>query len=186
MWKWTLVILLVVFSVSPASAFDGLRKGFVLGGGLGIAPTSSWDVGFDDDSNVGTGGNLFIGYGWNEFNMIVYEGNFTIYNTTLEDHSAVQGFTGVAWYHFFGPIGRSFFTVAGLGIYRFETFPTVNNSGTGALLGIGYDLARHIQAAVYLSAGKTSESSHIDGQRSHANVDWDHTHINVLVSAVAF
>jgi len=155
--------------VSSASAFDGLRKGFVLGGGLGLAPTASWDADIIDDSGTGFGLNLLIGYAWDEYNMIVYEGNIAGYKS-IADIRVSQGFNGASWYHYFGPQGKSFFTTAGLGFYVFDfdhdSYGSGSNDpGAGVLLGGGY-----------LSFGRTSDSFY----------DYNHTHISVLVSAVAF
>ena len=37
-----MVIVLTLLVASSSFGFDGNRKGFVLGGGLGIAPTAGW------------------------------------------------------------------------------------------------------------------------------------------------
>jgi len=185
MRKWALVAALVVLIAAPASAFDGYRKGFVLGGGLGIAPNASWSwdyEGGEDDNGAGVGLNLLIGYSWDEHNMIVYEGNVVAYST-LEDLTASQGFNGISWYHYFGPAGRSFFTAVGIGAYVFQLTEdkgdresASTDPGPGVLIGGGYEFARHVQVGAYLSFGRTSEFG----------IDWEHTHASILVSAVAF
>jgi hypothetical protein len=189
-----LVFLILVLFLAPvtARAFDGARKGFVLGGGLGLAPHSSWSLDFlnlhFEESQVGVGVNVVIGYAWDEMNMIVYEVNATGYNSdyfrasslwsdVLYRRSVSQGFSGAAWYHYFGPMGKSFFTTGGLGLYVFdvEGFET-NDPGVAVLLGGGYEFARHFQVGLYLGAGSTSS----------LGVDFNHSHINILVSAIAF
>jgi hypothetical protein len=182
-----LVLSLVV--TSSAMAFDGRRKGFVLGGGLGLAPIATWEgdlgnISDFEDTGIGGGLQILIGYAWDEFNMIVYEGNGVAYESEvfIVDFTAYQGFTGASWYHYFGPSGRTFFTVVGIGFYFFEgefehtnvTFE--NDPGGGVLFGGGYEFARHWQVAGFVSAGRTSEPG----------IDYDHTHVNVLVSGVAF
>ncbi len=172
---------------ATASAFDGKRKGFVLGGGLGFAPNASWSVdvpffGYGtvsaDEDKAGVGLNFIIGYAWDEFNMIVYEGNVAGYNSDfLGDRPVSQGFNGASWYHYFGPQGKSFFIAAGIGFYVFDVEDFEQNDPGGAfLVGGGYEFVRHVQVALYLSGGKTSD----------AGVDFGHNHINILVSAVAF
>lgn len=187
-----LVCLLVVAVLIPAtsSAFDGMRKGFVLGGGLGVAPMAKWSVESGgesfDESKVGFGLHVVIGYAWDEFNMIVYEGNIAgytsdeFYNTiTGQSLTLAQGFNGASWYHYFGPQGKSFFTVVGGGFYIFDVEDASDawDPGLGYLVGGGYEFARHFQIAGYLSGGQTSLLG---------VVDFGHTHLNVLVSAVAF
>ena len=181
-----LLVLLLALTALPASssAFNGERKGFVLGGGLGLAPMARWsvDVFGDsyDESKVGFGVQLVIGYAWDEFNMIVYEGNVTGFSQDFGSYgsqSIAQGFNGASWYHYFGPKGCTFFTTAGLGFYYFdvEDFDT-NDAGIGYLLGGGYEFTPHVQAGIYLSGGKTSDPL----------LDYGHNNFSLLVSAVAF
>ena len=55
------ILVLIVFCGSVC-AFDGNRKGFVLGGGLGVAPLASWDSNIEgfNESKVALGANFFI------------------------------------------------------------------------------------------------------------------------------
>ena len=192
--KKILVFLAAVSLLSTSSwAFNGVRKGFVLGGGLGFSPAAKWSV--DDyymgmqldtsETKAGVGLNLLVGYAWDEHNMIVYEGNVAGYKSDFfsdfpldpRDRTATQGFNGAAWYHYYGPTGRSFFTAVGLGFYYFKVEDFEENDAGGALLlGAGYEFTRHLQFGVYLSGGRTSS----DG------VDFEHGHISVLMSAIAF
>jgi len=175
------VTMMLVLATGSVSAFDGNRKGFILGGGLGVAPVSKWDGGGGfDESKAGGGANFIIGYGWNEFNLIVAEGNISAYDS---DYGATiyQGFSGACWYHYFQPPGKAFFTTVGLGSYNFEFEFSGGGSGSnspgfGLLGGGGYAFTRHFQAAGYLGWGKTSEPGY----------DYDHIHLNVLVSVVGF
>lgn len=186
MWRWTLVVGLVVLIAVPASAFDGKRKGFVLGGGLGAAPNASWDAdpAFTSglpENHVGLGANFLIGYAWDEFNMIVAEGNGAAFKTDYRDADAFQGFGGVAFYHYFGPCGAAFFGTIGVGSYAFDWETEGGGSGSldpgfGLLMGAGYEFTRHVQGGAYFGYGKTSEPY----------IDYTHWHVNILVSAVAF
>ena len=118
--------------------------------------------------------------------MIVYEGNAVGYNSDVYglDFTASQGFNGVSWYHYFGPMGRSTFTAAGLGAYVFQgelDYQGINfsNDPGGAVMGgFGYEFSRHWQVGFYVSVGRTTDSDF--------NVDFDHAHISAIVSGVAF
>lgn len=180
---------LLVLSSTSIHAFDGKRKGFVVGGGVGIAANSHWEI---DNSAVsedkaGLGLNLVIGYAWDEANMIVYEGNVTAYSSDvasavgrfagLGDQTITQGFNGVGWYHYYGSAGKSLFTTVGLGVYVFDVQDfDANDPGFGVLLGVGYEIARHWQFGAYLGGGQTTSGG----------VDFKQSHINVNVNVIAF
>jgi len=181
---WIIAMAILMLPLT-SSAFNGLRKGFVLGGGLGFSPISRWSAGTFDESSAGLALNLIIGYAWDEQNMLVYEGNVTAYSTAYLGNQALfepsptisQGFNGASWYHYFGPVGQSFFTVAGLGFYVFQVEDyDANDLGGGYLLGGGYEFTRHVQVAGYFSGGQTKVSGGTFG----------HNHVSVVVNAVAF
>lgn len=185
------IIMLIVLMASSAFAFDGQRKGFVLGGGLGMSPAFKWEADvlvFDplsgfyianiDESNAGVGLNLVIGYAWDENNMVVYEGNVAGSNSDFFNQTITQGFNGATWYHYFGnEMSKQFFSTVGLGLYQFdgENFD-YNDPGFGLLLGGGYEFSRHWQVGLYISSGKTSSGG----------TDFTHSHVNILVSGIAF
>lgn len=181
-----ITMLLAIFLVSTVAGFDGHRKGFVLGGGLGFAPVARWSVEEDfigrtvlsfHETKAGVGVNLLIGYAWDEKNMIVYEGNAVGFSSEAYDQTAAQGYNGGSWYHYFGPTGKSAFTVAGLGLYSFDVeHHDQHDPGFGMLLGGGYEFARHWQVGGYFSFGLTSAD----------DLDYHHTSLSVLVSGVAF
>lgn len=173
----------ILLPAAKASKFNSQRKGFILGGGLGFAPVASLSVNESyieaDDSKAGVGLNFIVGYAWDEHNMIVYEGNVAGYSVEIwgDDEAVSQGFNGASWYHYFGPVGKSAFTVAGLGLYYFKVGDYDANDASGALLlGGGYEFARHWQFGGYLSVGKTSTEG----------VDFNHSHFSILISTVAF
>ncbi|MFH1894012.1 MAG: hypothetical protein ABIK83_15170 [Candidatus Zixiibacteriota bacterium] len=206
--KRTLVAaaLYMLLLQSTVLGFDGLRKGFVVGGGLGVAATAKWSVdiptnmisnipgGATDESNVGVGGHFLIGYAWDEYNMIVYEGNGCAYTSdvfndeTSDDLNgkSAQSFGGATWYHYFGPLGKSFFSVVGVGAFAWKVKGyEMNDPGIAYIVGGGYEFAKHFQAGVYLSGGKTSDKITLpDGQTE--NIDFGHMHVNILVTAVAY
>ena len=181
-----ITMLLAIVSVSTATGFDGHRKGFVLGGGIGFAPVAKWSVEESflghtvlsvEETRAGVGLNMLIGYAWDENNMIIYEGNAVGYWSEIRDESIGQGFGGAAWYHYYGAKGKSGFTTAGLGLYSFDPETRdANDGGFGMLLGGGYEFARHWQVGGYLSFGTSS----------YHGLDYRHSHLSVLVSGVAF
>ena len=175
-----ILAVLTLFLASSSFGFDGQRKGFVLGGGLGFSPVAQWKaVGTGiSESGAGVGLNLLIGFGWDEQNMIVYEGNVAGWKSNFFlDRQVSQGFNGVSWYHYFEETGRSAFTTLGIGVYVFgvEDFDS-NDLGFGLLAGAGYEFARHWQIGAYYSLGKTSDIF----------FDYNHYHFSILVSGVAF
>ncbi len=190
--KTAKILIIAICLLMPISslAFDGNRKGFVLGGGLGFAPVSKWDVDVDfydlglgsvDESKVGVAVNFIIGGAFDEHNMLVYEGNVTGFNSDLFNESVAQGFNGAVWYHYFGPTGKSAFTAVGLGLFYFKVGdydPT--DPGGAILLGGGYEFARHWQVGAYAGFGKTTDSAF--GLKG----DFTHSQFSILVSAIAF
>ncbi|MFH1699116.1 MAG: outer membrane beta-barrel protein [Candidatus Zixiibacteriota bacterium] len=192
-----LLLLVTLILCSTAVGFDGDRKGFVLGGGLGFSPASKWKTELIPDLNLafeetkaGLGVNLLLGYAWDEYNMLVLEGNVAGYETDLKNVTATQGFGGVAWYHYYGAKGSSFFTTVGVGGYNFElefkkdniTVSGSNDPGFGMLFGAGYEFAPHFQAGAYFSFGKTKS---VDDS-TNTEVEFDHAHINLMVTLIAF
>jgi len=167
-----LTILLIIF-ISSAWGFNGERKGFVFGAGFGYAPLI---FELHGESNSGLGMNSLIGHAWDNHNMIVYEANISAFNFGYSHGSIFEahGFAGAVWYHYFGTAGKSLYTTAGIGFYRYGDDD--KDSGLAILLGGGYEFARHWQIGAYFSFGKTSE-----GQ-----FDYDHSNFNLLISTVAF
>ena len=172
-------LFLLVLMSSTAFAFDGNRKGFVLGGGIGFAPQGKWTfdaLGIDEDG-AGLGLNLIIGGAFTEHDMLVYEGNVMGYTSDLFNKTISQGFNGASWYHYFGKTGRSLYSTLGLGFYVFDVEDLDSNDpGFGLLLGGGYEFAKHWQVGAYYSYGQTSD----------AGFDFTHHHINILITGIAF
>ncbi len=173
-----LSILLIIFA-SSAWGFNGERKGFVLGGGLGFAPIVKTTLGSLEDNKSGVGAHLLIGHAWDDYNMIVYEGNVSVYAISgyYEDITVGQGCDAAVWYHYFGETGKTAFTAAGIGLYRYMVDgENATDAGLAILLGGGFEFSRHWQFGAYISFGKTSSGS----------LDLDHTNLNILISTVAF
>jgi hypothetical protein len=180
-----ITVILVIALGSQLYAFDGYRKGFVIGGGLGFAPVGRWslvdapsDPGVKtSESRPGISANFQVGYAFDEFNMLVFDADATGYNSKVNDKSSSQGTEAFSWYHYFGPAGKALYTKAGLGIYSFWVDGSGDfSSGLGFVVGGGYEFAPHWQVGANLGFGRTSKS----------NVDFSHVHIDIGISAVAF
>lgn len=186
MYRLIAITLVAVLLLSVSSfAFDGNRKGFVLGGGLGLGAVGSWKVDVPifgttipvDESGTGVAVQFVIGGAFDEHNMLVYEGNVIGYQSDLFDESIGQGFNGAAWYHYFSDPGKTPFTTLGLGFYYFKVGDfDATDPKIALLVGGGYEFAKHWQTGVYFSFGQTAESG----------IDFDHWHLNFIVSGIAF
>lgn len=209
-----IVALSLLLLQGSVLGFNGLRKGFVFGGGLGVAPMAKWSYdpnsvpdyivintpkgeNVTDESNAGIGGHFLIGYAWDEQNMVVLEANGCYYSSDAFDMSdLLPGYSGqslqlsscYAWYHYFGPPGGSLFSMIGLGAYGWTVkgFDT-NDPSVGYIVGAGYEFARHLQAGIYLSGGQTKETVYSPLRYGLTkDVNFGHMHINVLVTAIAY
>ncbi len=157
------IIILIICS-SQSFAFDGVRKGFNLGFGLGYAPYANPNLtNFDNDySFSGIAGNFIIGYNWNHKNLLAWEiiGAVNVEEDTNKDEGSI-GINGVTWYHYFNPAPKSFYTILGIG--RLVSFPTIDKysyitTGLGFVLGGGYEFTKQVQLSVYYIGGKTSDN----------------------------
>ncbi|MCH7948288.1 MAG: hypothetical protein IIC66_10870 [candidate division Zixibacteria bacterium] len=132
-----MVIVLTLLTASSSFGFDGHRRGFVLGGGLGFSPVASWEVDGTtiDESGAGIGLNLLIGYAWDDQNMIVYEGNIAGWKSDFFlDRQVSQGFNGASWYHYFGETGRTAFATLGIGYITAANFQVIGHSSRSSML----------------------------------------------------
>ncbi len=182
----TLIIMVLVLATST-SAFDGKRKGFVLGGGGGMAPTMRVAIDSPDISDALSGPalNLMTGYAWNEANLIAFMSNATFCKgrgcppEAGEEFLISQGFAGLTYHHYFGPVGRSFYLSGGVGLQYWNFFDDDYDSpdpGTGFFLGGGYEFVRHIQVNGSYSFGKTSNEF----------LEFEHSQFLITVMFIAF
>ena len=187
----TLCTLILLGTASPCNAFNGMRKGFVLGGGLGIAPSATWKYHgrtFDGylrdakETRAGGAANFIIGYGWNERNLLVLELNGASFKSReFRDDMVFQAYGGPAWYHYLRPAARGFFTIAGIGVFGFRLHfkgdgDITNDSGLGLLGGVGYEFSRHWHVSFVINGGQTSQW----------RFNWTHINLEALIGGVAF
>lgn len=185
-----LAIIAGLLLISSAQAFDGDRKGFVLGGGLGFSPVAHWDADVEifglsgslEEDEVGVALQLVIGGAFNEHAMLVYEGNVTGFTSPLfGDQNVAQGFNGASFYYYFGPKGQTFYLGVGLGVYYFkvEDYDQADPGGAFLLSG-GYEFSPHWQVGATLTVGSTSESD------AGAEAEFNHSNLSIMVSGIAF
>lgn len=132
------------------------------------------------------GGNGFIGYAFDERNLLVIESNGAVaLGGTLV--GLQQRILGPSWYHYFGRVGSSLFTVLNGGMYNssFEVQDVLgilaatkdgSTSGLGIMLGGGYEFAAHAQIGLYLSGGALSGGG----------FDYSGYHVSVLLTGVGY
>jgi len=115
-----LALTVTVFTAASVSAFNGERKGFVLGFGIGPGYTNfSQEVGgieSDSEGKLSFVTDFRIGGGFNEQFLLYYENRVSWFKTTVVDH---------LWYD---PVTEDFYTT--------ETDVTIAH-GIG-LVGISY------------------------------------------------
>ena len=161
--KFLFALILISILASSSFAFDGLRKGFVLGGGTGVAPTAK----LGNDSHTGLSLDFIAGYGWDEKNLIVYENNGALYKegTGGLGFPINQRISSAVWYHYYGKVGDSFLTFIGFGRYLGDG----ESYGKAILFGVGYEVSAHWQFKVsYASA----DLSHFfkENEKHHLNI----------------
>lgn len=154
--------LLVLGTVSAAHAFDGKRKGFVLGYGLGMgAADFSIDYSYRgvsgsiDDSEFGFADQLRIGHGFNE-RFVLYLGGIGVRTSTIS--TVITGF-GANYYYSDGTPGAYLTAIAGF-IYvtaELEVFRGSNGHfGGGVAAGAGWEFKAHWSLEAVLGWGRAS------------------------------
>jgi hypothetical protein len=181
--KKVIIIVLLLFAANcAAKVFDNQRKGVVFGAGIAFTPYSTVSPYYlKDRTGMGLGGHVLLGYGFSSRDFIVAEVNGSYCQSSEglgpEKHHASQGFYGISWYHYYGRVEKSLFTVFGVGYYAFKVqYLERDKKGNALLLGIGYEFGRHVQCGVYYAAGETGERSPYVSHRQ----------LNLMVSSIAF
>ena len=181
--------LLIVHSYS--GAFDKSRKGFCLGAGIGVAPLANYSTDYYCYYNDRRGtlsvnqpsfaSNFFIGYGWDQRNILVLEFQMT---TTEEkeppcprppwswsiyigpEPTIYQIYIGPLWYHYFSDAENAYFSMVGLGLAYHDEFGNTD-PGLGIMLGGGYGIGRRLLISSRFFHG-TSHPEYI-GQQHNLN-----------------
>lgn len=170
--------------VETAESFDGKRKGFVIGGGLGVAPiahqgrmdrrlTSYETENYGWDSTVtrvtyspfynpvnrsAIALQIDIGYAFDERNVLCYREQHAFYS--YYDVWS-QGMASLTWSHFYGESPGPLYSTVGLGYFLLSNFSSARSiggidDGLALSFGVGYEFKRHFACELSFSQGKTN------------------------------
>jgi hypothetical protein len=166
------VAVLVAVMAVGATAFDGQRKGFLLGGGLGagmITYTQTLEYGglsiTSDRENKGAFNTDFkIGYGINERTEVYYTSKVTWFgmdNSVGDGVTIADGLYGIGVSHSLKSWIPTWYLTGGLALATWSA-PFEENSdtwsGLGFYLGAGYEFSRHYSFEVDVIYGNPGDS----------------------------
>jgi len=168
MKKVLLVLVLSLFAGSAVWGFDGHRKGFIVGGGVGFGSTaykekivSPFGSSETDWASVFAFMTEFkIGYAPNSQLEIFYsdKGSWFDYFGSV----ALNGLGTASINYYLKPEGPTFYLGGGLGFSTF-TLPFENNSdvelGFGFYVGSGYEFTRHFAVQLDFMYGMPKQKS---------------------------
>jgi hypothetical protein len=200
-----LMVLIMLFLISNAYAFDGKRKGFFLGGGLGPGFTSfketitysGWFDGessesSDWESKFGLMTNFKIGYAPSDVVEIHYTNKISWFASKVyffgesmgEDVTMASGLSALGVTYYFKPEAPSPFIAGGVGLSTlslpFESHSEIKFGG-GLFAGGGYEFTRHFSVELDLIWGKVSDLA-LFGIGSSTNV----LSVTLTVNALAY
>jgi hypothetical protein len=173
--------LLLIGLLLPLTShgFDGQRKGFVVGFGLGMAPVANWsqdELGIDEtESSYGI--QFLAGYAWDDRNMLVYDGFGALRKSSNYDAYLLQNGERISWYHYFRPGAQGLYTMVGVGrMYLDSELCGVESSGWHISFGGGYEFVKQVQVGAYYIGGWTGSGDRRFG----------HHLLALLVTVVAY
>ena len=178
-----MMLSLVPCASTSAQAFDGKRKGFVLGGGLGLGldsytqsvegPMFGPKRTSDRETRFAIATDFKIGGGINEQWMLYYHSWSAWFsfenalNSTVTILNQIGGL-GARYY----PDAQSAFFVAGSMGLSYWTTPFEDNSdgwlGFGILGGVGYEFVPHWSVEASIGWGNPSKTQNSDKAESNA------------------
>ena len=136
-----LVVVFVSFLILPSqlSAFDGQRKGFILGGGVGLGYLAGSE--YPLISAWSPAANFKIGYAPSNTLEISYTNAAAGIYEIYDDADWFFGVNAFALTKYFEPDKPGFFITGGIGwAYKIQS---ENEGGLGLIGGVGYELGRH-------------------------------------------
>lgn len=201
-----LIVIATLFLISNADAFNGKRKGFIIGGGLGPGFTTFKEtikihsffgseteiVESQRENKFGLSTNLKIGYAPSnllEIYFTVKDSWFSseVYflgESSTEDVIMASGFWGPGVTYYFKPEAPSYFITGGVGVSTlslpFESHSEIKFGG-GLYAGAGYEFRNHFNVELDLGWGKPS-SLELFGIGSSTNV----LSVSLTVNALAY
>jgi hypothetical protein len=173
------IVIATLFLVSNADAFNGKRKGFIIGGGLGAGfSTFKETVTIHDFFGSGTevleserenkfalATNFKIGYAPSNLLEIFFTVKDSWFSTKVyfldessgEDVIMASGFWGPGVTYYFNPEAPSYFITGGFGVSTlslpFESHSEIK-FGPGVYAGAGYEFRDHFYVELDLGYGK--------------------------------
>lgn len=195
--SWLVGTLLLLLTVANSSfAFNGQRKGFVLGFGAGGGMVS-WDQNLDrkgwgpfqSDDSEKRGALLTdfeLGYAPSDRLMIVYCNSVTWFRFQVAYESfrtAASGVTGARLTYFLRPQAPSAFVSGSIGFASFATpfdseFESANGIGGG--IRIGYEWRRHVLFSICGNIEK------VEDEDNYAKVKTTLWSVGIMVEALAY
>lgn len=159
-------VIFTFFIVGQSSAWDGERKGFLLGIGFGAGIDSYYGIQYDslsadpqDNSSIAFAASPRIGYAWNNQMAVMYARHPLTYAVEAENGDDVQVTScteAIQFLYYFKDSAPSVYLGAGLGIgYFFDEEvadePAMNYSknslkGPGVYGIVGFEPFKHINA----------------------------------------
>ncbi len=194
-FRFTVVLviaLMILGLISDADAFDGRRKGFILGAGLGTGVTSytqtieayRQSLTSDRESKFGVQTDFRIGYAPNGFLQIYYVSKvswFSLDNALGSSVTIAHGIGGLGVTYYLQPVAPSFFFTGVIGLSTWAA-PFESNSDTWTGFGIGggfgYEFARHWSIEVCATYGNPSDTQ--SGITATTNATTIKATVNVL------
>ena len=170
MSKHVLIALGLLLLAAPALAFDGSRKGFILGVGAGGGATSfkqelsGFATGKTETETKGAFATDFeLGWGANDQLLIYYSNHvhwFGITNVFNNSVTIASGVSSAAVSYFFKPAAPSAVVEGGIGGAGWNALSGGQSSssvGLGVWAGGGYEFSRHWLVRGKITYGKPSD-----------------------------
>ncbi len=170
---WILVGLILFSLCANAQAFDGRRKGFILGIGAGCGSLSltqevigglSQSAESDREQKLAVVSDFKIGYASDDCWALYYTSQvswFKMKRSLTNDATAASGLGAAAVCYWFKPQAPSAFIAGGAG-YSTWSMPFEDDApharlGPGFFAGGGYEFTRHWSLEAHLSWGKPTD-----------------------------
>ena len=154
------ICLLVVLFASRSFAFDGERRGFILGFGLGFGQTA----GVNNDKKIGVITDFKIGHGFSNTTQIYWTAKSSFF--TADDYSGrsrtyLSGCGAIGVSQFLNQRAPSAYFAGGIGYSSFGKLESDYgdpdyNLGIGFFSGFGYEFSPHWSLEIDLIAGSPS------------------------------